>query len=41
MQFNGFVDILARVVETLILKFETRFQAHGVINVFGIVYPQY
>jgi hypothetical protein len=41
MQFNGFVDVLARVIETLIYKLETRFQAHGVKNVFGIVYPQY
>jgi hypothetical protein len=35
------VDALARAAKTLIQELETRFLAHGVMNVFGIVYPQY
>jgi hypothetical protein len=35
------VNALVRVVEILILELETRFLAHGVMDVFGIVYLQY
>jgi hypothetical protein len=35
------VDALVAVAETLIQKLETRFVAHGVMDVLGIVYPQY
>jgi hypothetical protein len=35
------VDALARVIETLIQKLETRFLDHGVMDALGIVYPQH
>jgi hypothetical protein len=35
------VNVLARATETLIQELETRFLAHGVMDAFGIVYPQY
>jgi hypothetical protein len=35
------VDALVGAVETLIQELETRFLAHGVMDVLGITYPQY
>jgi hypothetical protein len=35
------VDVLAGATETLIQELETRFPTHGVMDAFGIVYPQY
>jgi len=35
------MNALVGVVETLIQELETRFLAHGVIDVFGILYSQY
>jgi len=35
------VDVLASIAKTLIQELETRFLAHGVMDVLGIVYPQY
>jgi hypothetical protein len=35
------VDALVGVAETLIERLETRFVTHGVMDAFGIVYPQY
>ncbi len=35
------VDALVGVAETLIQELETRFPTHGVMDAFGIVYPQY
>ncbi len=35
------VDVLARAAKTLIQELETRFPAHGLMDVLGIVYPKY
>jgi hypothetical protein len=35
------VDALARATKTLIQELETRFPAHGFMDVLGIVYPKY
>jgi hypothetical protein len=35
------VDALARASKTLIQELETRFPTHGIMDAFGIIYPQY
>ncbi len=35
------VDVLARVSKILIQDLKTRFPIHGIMDAFGIMYPQY
>jgi hypothetical protein len=35
------VDVLAGVSKNLIQELETRFPTHGIMDAFGIRYPQY
>jgi len=35
------VDALARASKTLIQELETRFPTCGIMDAFGIIYPQY
>ncbi len=34
------VDTLVRASKTLIQELETRFPTHGIMDAFGIIYPQ-